>query len=65
MERVDNPLPASPFIGVDASSSFLGVSDEYDPLRPNDYEHHCKEIKERKNRQKEDDRKKELQERER
>lgn len=28
----------SPFIGSDALLSFLGVIDEYDPLRPNEYE---------------------------
>ena len=66
MERVGGaPVPASPFIAADAPSSFLGVADEYDPRRPNDYETYIKEMKERRNKEKDEERKKELTERER
>jgi hypothetical protein len=28
----------APFVGAESPMSFLGVKDEYDPLKPNDYE---------------------------
>lgn len=66
MERITNsPIPTNTFIGIDGPSSFLGVNDEYDPLRPNDYENYSKKLRDRRNKDKDDERKKELQERER
>lgn len=46
----------SPFIGSDASLSFLGIADEYDPLRPNDYETYVKLRKEERQREKDEER---------
>ena len=44
----------SPFIGCDAPASFLGVTDEYDPLKPNDYEKFIKLRREEKQREREE-----------
>lgn len=56
MERVPlAPIIGSPFIGADASMSFLGVVDEYDPLRPNEYETYVKLRKEDRQRERERD----------
>ncbi len=49
------PTGGTPFIAQEAPTSFLGVSDEYDPLRPNDYEDFVKKRKEM--RKKEEDQK--------
>ena len=46
----------SPFIASDPVPSLTGVKDEYNPLRPNDYEEMSKKKKEQ--RQKEDDERK-------
>lgn len=57
MERVPlAPIIGSPFIGADASMSFLGVIDEYEPLRPNDYETYVKMRKEERQRERDEDR---------
>lgn len=60
IERVERELPrepvavgGSPFIASDPVPSLTGVKDEYNPLRPNDYEEMSKKKKEQ--RQKEDD----------
>ena len=57
---------SSPFLAVEApnASSFLGVTDEYDPRRPNDYESYVKMRKEQKMKEREEERKKDLEERE-
>ena len=47
---------SSPFIPSDPVPSLTGVKDEYNPLRPNDYEEITKKKKEQ--RQKEDDERK-------
>jgi len=43
--------PAAPFFGADVPLSFTGVNDEYDPLRPNDYESYSKKRREEKKRE--------------
>jgi len=43
--------PAAPFFGADAPLSFSGVNDEYDPLRPNDYESYSKKRRDEKRRE--------------
>jgi len=42
---------AAPFFGADMPLSFTGVTDEYDPLRPNDYESFSKKRREEKRRE--------------
>ena len=66
------PAPASTplsnmFLGDSQgiSSTFLGATDEYEPLHPNDYEDYVKILKDRRQREREDERKKEMEERER
>ena len=63
VERVERDYPrepiavgGSPFIASDPVPSLTGVKDEYNPLRPNDYEEMSKKKKEQ--RQKEDDERK-------
>ena len=46
---------ATPFFGADAPMSFTGVSDEYDPLRPNDYESYAKKRRDEKRHERDDD----------
>jgi len=46
---------ATPFFGADAPMSFSGVTDEYDPLHPNDYESYSKKRREEKRRERDDD----------
>jgi len=59
------PVNMSPFIASEAPGSILGVTDEYDPQRPNDYESYIKMRKDQRQREREEERKKELEERER
>ncbi|XP_013408270.1 splicing factor 45 [Lingula anatina] len=59
------PAATAPFIGAEPTSSFLGVQDEYDPRRPNDYEDYVKKRKQQKQRERDDEKKKEMEERER
>lgn len=57
----------SMFIGVEStaiSSTFLGATDEYDPVHPNDYEEQAKKVKERRQKEREEERAKEMEERE-
>ena len=63
----NSPIPSlksSPFIASDGSSSFLGVVDEYDPLCPNEFETYMKEVREKRARENDDRRKKDMEERE-
>ncbi|XP_076469353.1 splicing factor 45-like isoform X2 [Babylonia areolata] len=53
------PATPSPFIGSEAVPSFTGVTDEYNPLVPNEYEELVKKKKERK----EEERRKDIEER--
>ena len=46
---------AAAFFGADAPLSFTGVNDEYDPLRPNDYESYSKKRREEKKRERDVD----------
>ena len=63
-----SPLPAamksSPFIASDGNSSFLGVADEYDPMCPNEFETYMKEVRERRARDRDGQRKRDLEDRE-
>ncbi|XP_076469355.1 splicing factor 45-like isoform X3 [Babylonia areolata] len=52
------PATPSPFIGSEAVPSFTGVTDEYNPLVPNEYEELVKKKKERK----EEERRKDIEE---
>ena len=56
---------SSPFISSEPIPSLPGVTDEYDPLRPNDYEDYMKKRREQRNREREEERKLEIEERER
>ena len=59
MVRERDPVPAigsSPFIPSEPVPSLTGVKDEYNPLRPNDYEELTKKKKEEKKKE-EDERK--------
>jgi len=44
------------FVGSDAPMSFFGVQDEYDPLKPNDYESFIKLRREDKTKDREETR---------
>lgn len=56
-------LGTSPFIASDPLPSLTGVKDEYNPLRPNDYEELMKKKKEQKAKERdEDDRRREFRE---
>ena len=58
------PTGGTPFIASEAPAvSLLGVSDEYDPLRPNDYEDFVKKRKEQKKREEEEKRREKERER--
>ena len=57
----------APFIGSEApiiSATFLGVNDEYDPLNPNDYEEHVKVVKDKRQKERDEERQRELEDRE-
>lgn len=56
------PAVGTPFIASEPPTvtTLLGVSDEYDPLRPNDYESFVKRRKEQRQREREEERRKEL-----
>ena len=56
---------ASPFIPSDGASSFLGVVDEYDPMFPNEFDTCVKSTRERRQRERDDDRRRELDDRDR
>ena len=64
MERIQMaslPVVATPFIGSEPPNmmtTLLGVADEYDPLRPNEYETFVKKRKEMRQREREEDRRK-------
>jgi hypothetical protein len=45
MELMTGP---SPFLATEAPTAFPGVTDEYDPFHPNDYEEVVARIKEQK-----------------
>ncbi|CAH1785008.1 unnamed protein product, partial [Owenia fusiformis] len=60
---VDYSPAASPFIPQE--SSLTGVLDEYDPLRPNEYEDFIKKRREVRQREREREREREIEERER
>ena len=63
----NSPVPvikSSPFIATDGSSSFLGVSDEYDPLCPNEFETYMKEVREKRARENEERRRRDMEDRE-
>ena len=62
MDRPSVPQ-ASPFIASEAPTSFLGVTDEYDPLHPNDYEDVVARRREQRQREREEERRKEAEER--
>ncbi|KAK3104085.1 hypothetical protein FSP39_024317 [Pinctada imbricata] len=64
MERIPSTaqLGSSPFIAADPVPSFTGVIDEYDPLRPNDYEDFVKKRKEQRQKERDDERKREMDE---
>ncbi|CAG5129306.1 unnamed protein product [Candidula unifasciata] len=53
------PSIPSTFIASDPIPSFTGVADEYDPLRPNEYDDVVKKIKDDKEKEREKDRRKE------
>ncbi|KAL3853330.1 hypothetical protein ACJMK2_016878 [Sinanodonta woodiana] len=60
IERLPQPaiaitLGGSPFIASEPVPSFTGVADEYDPLRPNDYEDFVKKRKEQRLREREEE----------
>ena len=52
-------IGSSPFIAADPVPSFTGVVDEYDPLRPNDYEDFVKKRKEQRQKERDEERKRE------
>ena len=57
-ERERDMMPSlggSPFIASDPMPSLTGVKDEYNPLRPNDYEEMMKKRKEQKSKEREED----------
>ena len=56
---------ASSFIPADGASSFLGVVDEYDPMCPNEFEVCVKASRERRQRERDDDRRREVDDRDR
>ncbi|XP_033744632.1 splicing factor 45-like [Pecten maximus] len=51
-------MGGSPFLPTDPVPSLTGVSDEYNPLRPNDYEEFMKKRKEQRQKEREEERKK-------
>lgn len=53
-----------PYLAGDGPTSFLGVVDEYDPFRPNDYEKVLKRKRELRQKERDVERQKELEERE-
>lgn len=48
-------IGSSPFIPSEPVPSLTGVADEYDPLRPNDYEDFVKKRKEQRHKEREED----------
>lgn len=63
MEPPSVPGGHSPFIASEPPTSFPGITDEYDPLRPNDYEDVVARRKEQRQREREEERRKEAEER--
>lgn len=63
MERVSGSFmgATSPFI-TEPVPSLTGVTDEYDPLRPNDYEEIMKKRREIKEREREEEKRRDLEE---
>ena len=59
------PMIISPFIGSEAPIALTGLTDEYNPLQPNEYEDYLKKRKEQRQKEREEERKKECEERER
>ncbi|XP_071171693.1 splicing factor 45-like isoform X6 [Mytilus edulis] len=56
LERLsESTTGGSPFLPPDPSSSLTGVVDEYDPLRPNDYEDFTKKRKEQRLKEREEE----------
>lgn len=53
--RVSPNVGSSPFIPADPVPSLTGVADEYEPLRPNDYEDFVKKRKEQRQKEREED----------
>ncbi|XP_069141156.1 splicing factor 45-like isoform X2 [Argopecten irradians] len=51
-------MGGSPFLPTDPVPSLTGVSDEYNPLRPNDYEEFIKKRKEQRQKEREEERRK-------
>ncbi|XP_063432260.1 splicing factor 45-like isoform X6 [Mytilus trossulus] len=59
LERLsESTTGGSPFLPSDPSSSLTGVIDEYDPLRPNDYEDFTKKRKEQRLKEREEEKNK-------
>lgn len=59
------PLAAghSPFLASEAPTSFPGITDEYDPFHPNDYEEVVTRKKEQRQRARDEEKKREADER--
>ena len=63
LEKIsESTTGGSPFLPADPQSSLTGVIDEYDPLRPNDYEDFVKKRKEQRNKERDDDKRKDFDE---
>lgn len=61
LERIsDSSTGGSPFLPSEPQPSLTGVIDEYEPLRPNDYEDFVKKRKEQRMKEREEEKKKDL-----